>query len=164
FSGNLKGAGTLSYSARGDQDAFVMAATAGSAPTNDALVWSAHLGTDGGISEVHVAASPTAVYVAGGFTGAGTIGTENVGVANGTTFGFLARFETDGQFSWVRTWGGVSPDGGVSAFPLHPRAVTVDGTGAVVVAGYFVDDFMVAGQTLSHGFAQSQVYVLPFAP
>jgi hypothetical protein len=52
--------------------------------------------------------------------------------SNGVVDSFLSKFDPAGQFEWARTWGG----GGVNA-GNWPRAVAVDGSGGVYVAGEF---------------------------
>lgn len=54
---------------------------------------------------------------------------------------FLIKFDSNGGFQWARTWGG--PDDPLDLFGDAGRAVTVDESGGVYVAGHYsgTDDF-----------------------
>jgi len=51
--------------------------------------------------------------------------------SNGSGDVFLSKFDSEGDFQWARTWGGVDSDEG--------WGVAVDGSGSVYVAGWFGD-------------------------
>jgi hypothetical protein len=72
------------------------------------------------------------VYVTGAFKftvdfdpGVGVDNQEADGFGNA----FLSKFDENGNFLWVRTWGGLSLDGG--------NSVAIDGSGNVYIAGSF---------------------------
>ena len=50
-------------------------------------------------------------------------------MSNGLDDAFLSKFDSGGDFLWVRTWGGVGYDGGIS--------VGLDGSGNVYATGFF---------------------------
>lgn len=101
------------------------------APTLD---WGVSLGTTSGSSTVNSTAVDSSgdIYIAGVVT-RGTVDLDpGSGTANVTAdiqTGFVAKYDTAGQFLWVETF---ASDASVSSFSL-----TVDATGGVYVAGAF---------------------------
>ncbi len=96
--------------------------------------------TLGGTGTVETSATQVApdgsVYVAGGFTGALTVGAETV-TASADADAFVAKFESDGDLVWVRTMDGVTdlPAG----FSMDAATTLALGTdGGVYVGGTFV--------------------------
>ena len=72
------------------------------------------------------------VYSAGRFTG--TVDFDpgagvSVATSAGDADGFVTKFDRQGNFLWVRTWGGAGTD--------EVRALAVDATGGVYLAGSF---------------------------
>jgi len=73
-------------------------------------------------------------YITGSYAGAvdfdPDIGTTSK-TSNGSDDVFLSKFTSNGEFQWVRTWGGLYSDRG--------QGVVADGIGDIYVTGYFQD-------------------------
>ncbi|MFH1675848.1 MAG: SBBP repeat-containing protein [bacterium] len=89
-------------------------------------------GSDGEVSESVAFDSSGGLYVVGPFNGTADF---NPGPyfdyhsSNGETDIFLSKFDSDGNFIWAKTWGGIDDD--------QANGVTVDSSGNVYVTGVF---------------------------
>ncbi|MBI4703849.1 MAG: hypothetical protein HY744_22290 [Deltaproteobacteria bacterium] len=79
------------------------------------------------------------VVVAGYFTGSIDLGDGPL-VAQGALGGFAAKLDPNGDALWSAAFAGGS---------VYPKAVAVDGTGGVVVDGYFFDRAELGGEPLA---------------
>jgi hypothetical protein len=71
------------------------------------------------------------IFVAGYFDGEVDFGDGNPIQANGTSDVFLTKYDFNDDFDWVRTWGGLDYDYGIS--------VAVDGQGNAYITGGFYE-------------------------
>ena len=97
-----------------------------------ARTWGSLEASDTGGSDVAVDLAG-GVYIAGDFTGTVDFDPgpgEDLHYSGGSNV-FVSRFDTDGNFLWVRVWGGTDQDAA--------RALTVDNFGNIFVTGYFGD-------------------------
>ncbi|MDP2302774.1 MAG: T9SS type A sorting domain-containing protein [Ignavibacteria bacterium] len=118
FSGtvlNGNGLGEIFIAKYDPNGSLVWAKSAGGAKTSD----------DGsGIAVDHFGG----VYVVGRFDSAATFGTTEV-ISNGGTDAFLAKYDNDGNFQWVKNWGGTGAD--------YFNDIAVDAEGYILGTGYF---------------------------
>lgn len=127
------GAGVLNLTAIGTFDIFVTKIDA-----SGNFVWAKNMGRTGGVYETGYAIALDAsgnVYVAGGYSG--TVDFDpGSGVFNLTTAGggqedvFVLKLDNMGNFVWAKSVGGA--DG-----PDKASAITIDGSGNIIVGGTF---------------------------
>ena len=97
-------------------------------------MWAKTWGGGDGIACYSVAIDGSGyIYAAGDFSGSNDFdpgpGTE---IKDGDPFTsdvYLSKFDSNGNFHWVRVWGGSSDD--------YCRSVAIDNSGGVYVAGFF---------------------------
>ena len=92
------------------------------------------------------------VYVLGYFYGTTQIGNESF-TSYGSQDIFLAKLDENGNVSWSRQVGGLMAD--------YPRAISLDGAGNLIMAGYFYDVINLWDTTLVSQ-AGSDVYLAKF--
>ena len=102
--------------------------------SNGNFVWAKTWGGGEGIASYALAIDSSGyIYTAGDFTGSNDFdpgpGTEINDSDPYTNDVYLSKFDLNGNFLWVRVWGGSSDD--------YCRSVAIDGSGSVYVAGFF---------------------------
>ena len=119
---NVRAEGSDVVTSRGDADGFI----AKYAP-DDSLIWVRRMGSDAGVSEFArrlAVDSAGDVYVAGEFAESADFGSSTL-TSVGSSDGFVAKIDADGNFIWASRWGTVkSPTS---------RGVDVDASGNVYV-------------------------------
>ncbi len=98
------------------------------------------------------------VYVTGMFSGTVDFdpGSGDNYISNDDYDIFLSKFDSSGNFEWVRTWGGSSND--------FSFAVAVDGLGNVYVTGFYMDtvDFDPGGGDLHTNYGHGDAFLSKF--
>lgn len=122
FTGSVDfGAGAVA--SVGSDDAFALKLT-----SDGAYVWAKDIGGTDIDHAMGIAVRDGAVAIAGSFRGTMTLGSTLLTSA-GVDDVFVSKLTTDGAFTWSRSAGGSSADVATS--------VALDGSGNVVIAGYF---------------------------
>jgi hypothetical protein len=147
FQGSADFGGGLIQSAGGSDAVVLKLSSEGN------YVWANPIGGQGFDLVNAISVRDNRVAVAGDF--------RNSMVVNGTTLtsagdrdAFVARLTTDGAYSWVKRFGGISLD--------TAAAVAIDSSGNVVVAGAFFDNVDFGGGQLSSA-GDSDVFLLKLA-
>lgn len=111
---------------------------------NGALLWVVRCAGNGPANWGGVAVDGAGnAYVTGSLNGAGVFGSTNVSSA-GVYDAFVTKLTPEGQFLWVRTFGGRGY--------TYGRAIAVDPAGGISIAGAFNDTAMAGDHCLlSHG-------------
>nr|MBK9652690.1 hypothetical protein [Bacteroidota bacterium] len=112
----------------GAQDIFVSKYT-----NSGSFIWAKAIGGSGGDVGLDLALSPLDdVYCTGHFSNAvdfdPNIGVSNL-ISNGLTDIFIFKLDSDGNFIWAKSFGGVNSDGG--------NSIAIDVSGDLVSTGWF---------------------------
>lgn len=107
--------------------------------TDGARAWVQRFGADGDDRIFDIEIRDDAVYATGYFANEITIGAQSHRAQHDPT-AFLARFASDGQPAWSRSWTGHA----------HARALAVDAEHNVTVAGHFEGEMAFATDSFDH--------------
>ena len=152
--GDLSGTvdvGTNTLTSAGGSDIFLaqLAATDGTAQ------WARAMGGPGSDAGGRVAVDGAGnAHVTGYFSSSARFG-GTVLTRVGGTDAFLAKYDATGSFRWVRQLGGAGDDAG--------RAVAVDPSGNIVVAGEFTGQFSIGASSFS-GLGGREAFTAKFLP
>jgi hypothetical protein len=133
----------------GYQDAFVAKYA-----SDGSYLWAKRLG--GANTDIATAVAVDTngnVVVAGYFQGTVDFGGGGLTSGGGSDI-FVAKYASDGSYLWAKRFGGTSSD--------IPKAVAVDGSGNVAVAGYFQGTVNFGGGTLTSA-GSSDIFVAKYS-
>lgn len=122
------GAGTYNISTNGNTDIFVLKLAA-----DGSFVWADRMGGSNGETGYGIAVdSNGGVYTTGAFNGTTAVdfnpGAGTFNLSGGSNTSFVQKLNSDGTLAWANALGGSAAFG---------KAIAVDGSGKVHVAGYF---------------------------
>lgn len=122
------GAGTLNKTSAGSVDIFIS-----KYDTDGNLIWVKTIGAAGADRSQGIALYDNHVYSVGKFRntvdfdpGVGVVNK----VSNGNYDHYIAKFDTDGNYVWAKTWGGTTYD--------SADTLTISNTGEIFVTGYYM--------------------------
>ncbi len=132
--------GSITLTSFGSSDAFLAKLN-----NQGEFIWAKNWGSTGSdaVYDMAIDASGNLVVVGNFFEtvdfnpGVGTVTRTSAGGADG----FVAKFDTSGNFQSVSTFGGINND--------FPRELALDSVGNAYVSGYFVGTTTLGGQTLT---------------
>ncbi len=93
------------------------------------------------------------LFITGTITQSATFNTTNVSVA-GVNSLFVAKYDTNGVFQWVRASGGCCDT-------TRGNAISVDNSGNVYIAGYFMANTTIGGNSLT-SFGAADIFVTKY--
>jgi hypothetical protein len=94
------------------------------------------------------------VFQIGSVTGMITVGSDTVRTANDASDIFIAKYDANGNISWLKTFGGPKSDAGNKIVPL-------DSSGNIYVSGWF-EDSIVFDTTVLHSKGRRDIFLAKF--